>query len=74
MVEVVHNYNGSYPFGKKKESENTFLELVKENLNEEQISLLKSMSKVYKSISCPRFIKLLRILRENSNLYFIYEY
>ena len=74
MVEVLHAYHGHYPFGKSKESENTFMQMVKENLSEEEISLYKQMCKIYKNINSPHFIRLNKMLREDSTLYFIYQY
>ena len=33
MMEVVHPYCGVYPFGKQKESEQTFMEFNKKDLS-----------------------------------------
>ena len=32
-MEVLHTFNESYPIGMKKESENTFMELIREGLS-----------------------------------------
>ena len=48
------------------------MELIKENLSEEEISLYKQMTKIYKNITNPHFVKLKKMLREDNKLYFIY--
>ena len=74
MVEVVHIYSGSYPFGKQKESEQTFMEFNKKDLGEEEVSLYRKIAKTYKQINSPHFHKLVKVFREEEQLFFLYQY
>lgn len=65
MVEVIHNYHDCYPFGHPKESENTFMQLTKENMRDDEITLEREKSKIYKAIASPHFIRLIKTLRED---------
>ena len=71
-MEVLHAYNGCYPFGQRKDSSSTYVELKKENMTEEDIHLYKQMTRIYKHLNNPHFIRLKKMLREDDRLYFIY--
>lgn len=72
MVEVIHRYHGTYPFGLGKESDNTFLLILKENLNEKEIALYRQKNKILKETPCAALIKIQKILKEDNNLHLIY--
>lgn len=50
------------------------MQLIKKNLTEEEVSLYRQMTKVYKAIACPNLMRLVKMLKEDSKLYFIYQY
>lgn len=74
MVEVIHRYQNTYPFGFDKSSENTFVLVLKENLPEEEISLFKQKSKILKEMNHSNFIKLHKMLKEENRVHLQFEY
>ena len=74
MVEVIFTWHGTYPFKGPKESENTFMQFVKHDLTDDQITFQRQKGKILKTITSPHFIKLIKTLKEDSKLHFIYEY
>ena len=71
---MIHRHCGEYPFGRPLEGDNTFMQLTKQNLTEEAITEYRLKVKHFKEMQNERFIKLIRLLKEDQDLHFIYEY
>jgi len=73
-MEIIHRYAGYYPFGLQKEPQNTYVELIKQNLAEEEINHYKLKYKFFREMDLNHLIKLIKLSREDNNLRFLYEY
>lgn len=73
-MEVIHRYNGTYPFFLDYETEHTYLEVIKENLTQDQIALEKAKLKILKEMDQSNLVRLVKIYREEATLHLLYDY
>lgn len=67
--------NGLYPFSKTTERDTLyFIEHVLTVPNPQRQEQIKTIAKIYRNISSPHLLKILKMLKDGQEFHFIYEY